>query len=231
MLKRVVKSIYYKLKYSSKKVYIGKKNNISLSTKFEGYNKILNNVNLDNVEIGYGTYIGNNNTFYNTRIGRYCSIGNNIKTIVATHPTNKFVSTHPAFYSIKKQAGFTYVSEDLFEEIKYIDKERKTSIIIGNDVWIGDNVIILGGVKIGDGAIIGANSFVNKDVEPYAVQVGIPAKKIKYRFNEDEIEYLLKFKWWNKEINWLKENALKFNNIKKFIGDNDGTNNDCSNSI
>ena len=231
MLKRIIKSNYYKLKLKPKKVYIGQKTNIALSTKFEGHNKILSNVILDKVNIGYGTYIGNNSIFYNTVIGRYCSIGSNIKTIVSTHPTNKFVSTHPAFFSTKKQAGFTYTTKNSFEEIKYINKESKTSIIIGNDVWIGDNVTILGGVKIGDGAIIGANSFVNKDVEPYVIQAGIPAKKIKYRFDKDEIEYLLRFKWWDKDTNWIKENAHKFNNIKEFIGDNNGTNNNSSNSI
>ena len=76
----------------------------------------------------------------------------------------------------------------------------KGDTVIGNDVWIGQNAVILPGVHIGDGAIVGANSVVGSDVEPYTVVVGNPAEPIRYRFDEELTSLLLKFKWWDKSI-------------------------------
>ena len=120
-------------------------------------------------------------------------------------------------FIIKNKSHFTYVSEQLFEEIKYIDKEKKISIIIGNDVWIGANVKIMADVKIGDGAIIAAGAVITRNVEPYGIYGGVPAKLIRYRFDREDIEYLLKLKWWDKDEIWIKTNAHLFNNIKSFI--------------
>lgn len=103
----------------------------------------------------------------------------------------------------------------------YSDDEKytefKRQIEIGNDVWIGDSVLILDGVKIGDGAVLAAGAVVTADVPPYAIVGGVPAKVIRYRFNEDEIEHLIKLKWWDKSEQWIKENAHLFSNVKKFI--------------
>lgn len=90
-------------------------------------------------------------------------------------------------------------------------------IEIGNDVWIGDRVTILDGIRIGDGAIIGSGAVVTKDIEPYTINVGVPAKSIRKRFIEDEIKFLLEFKWWNKDWEWIKINSDKFESIENFI--------------
>ena len=178
----------------------------------EGKNVINKKTNIYRSKIGLGTYIGENSNVVFTKIGRFCSIGNNFKIICFTHPTQKYVSTHPAFFSTKKQADFTFVNEDNFEErIKLENSDL--SVEIGNDVWIGENVTIMGGVKIGDGAIIGANALVTKDVEPYSINVGVPSKKIKYRFHKNDIEYLQELKWWNIKIENIEENAKYFNDI------------------
>lgn len=83
-------------------------------------------------------------------------------------------------------------------------------IEIGNDVWIGANVTILRGVHIGDGAVIGANTLVNKDIPPYAIVVGCPARVIKYRFEETVIQKLLNLKWWNWTDEKIQRNLALF---------------------
>lgn len=216
-IKRLIKRLYFAKRNKAKKIQLKSGVNIDFNTEFEGNNVINKNTTLYNSKIGYGTYIGENAVFSNTRIGKYCSIAPNVKTIIAMHPTCKFVSTHPAFFSIRKQAGFTYVEKQLFEEFKYIDKQSNLSVEIGNDVWIGENVIILGGVTIGDGAIIGAGSIVTHNIESYSINVGIPSRKIKYRFDRDEIDFLNNFKWWNKTTEWITENIEEFQDIKEFI--------------
>jgi len=94
--------------------------------------------------------------------------------------------------------------------------------IIGNDVWIGTNAIIMDDITIGDGAIIGAGTIVTKDVKPYSIVVGNPAKHLRFRFEEDEINFLLEFKWWDKDLTWIEENYTKFHDIKSFVKDNSG---------
>jgi acetyltransferase-like isoleucine patch superfamily enzyme len=200
-----------------KKVCLSRRSIISPKTLFEGFNKVGPRVNLVDSYIGKGTYLSSDVSLPYTKIGRFCSIGPGVKLISGQHPTENFVSTHPAFYSLLKQAGFTFVNEQIFEEYKYVDKENNYRVIIGNDVWIGANVLIKEGVRIKDGAIIGAGAIVTKDIEPYTINVGIPARSIKLRFDEEEIRFLLKFEWWNKDFLWLKENAKYFKSIKEFL--------------
>jgi acetyltransferase-like isoleucine patch superfamily enzyme len=93
------------------------------------------------------------------------------------------------------------------------------NIEIGNDVWIGEGAVIMAGVKISDGAIIGCSAVVTKDVEPYTIVGGVPAKLIRYRFKEQQIEQLLKIKWWEWSDEKVRENAhlLLSNDITKFL--------------
>ena len=86
----------------------------------------------------------------------------------------------------------------------YLDVE------IGNDVWIGKNVTIMAGVKIADGSVIGANALVTKDTKPYSINVGVPARCIKYRFDKETIDKLLVSNWWDKDFEWLKVNSDSF---------------------
>lgn len=195
-------------------IKLGHNVEVHFTSKFEGYNKILSDSYFKG-ELGYASYIGKNSIVVG-KIGRYCSIASNVTFLTQTHPVAKFVSTHPAFYSLKKQSGFTYAKKQLFnEEPKY--EGEKYSINIGNDVYIGYGVTIIGPVRIGDGAVIAANSTVTCDIEPYTIVGGIPAKKIKKRFKENEINFLLNFKWWNKSPQWLKEYADNFCSIEKLM--------------
>lgn len=217
VIKKIIKSIYFMILEKKRNIKIKSKYYVDFKSKFEGNNIIHKKTNISNSKIGYGTYIGEGSTFINTIVGKYCSIASNVKTIVATHPIGEIVSTHPAFFSTKGQAGFTYTNKDIFEEIKYINKEKKLSVEIGNDVWIGEDVTILGGVKIGDGAIIGTGAIVTHNVEPYSVNAGVPCRKIRDRFEKDEIDFLSKFKWWDKSEEWITKNVESFQDIKKFM--------------
>jgi len=191
---------------------------VSKSSIFEGTNSFYSNSELYSSYIGFGTYISENSFLQDIKIGKFCSIGPNLKCIYGNHPTSKFVSTHPAFFSTRKQVNLSYVSENKFQEFsKNVSNSNEYSINVGNDVWISANVTILDGVTIGDGAIIASNSLVNKNVAPYTIVGGVPAKPIKTRFEKDEIDFLLKFKWWNKSLNWIEENSNQFTDIKQFI--------------
>lgn len=136
--------------------------------------------------IGNHTYIARNSLIHLTNIGNFCSIGPNFVCGYGIHPLNG-ISTSPEFYSTMKQTGHTFSMIDKIQELK--------PIVIGNDVFIGMNVSVLDGVTIGDGAVVAAGAVVTADVPPYAIVGGVPAKIIKYRFDEKNnrrfIEYTM----------------------------------------
>ena len=161
-------------------------------------------------KIGDYTYISQNSHLSMTQIGKFCSIGPNLMSGWGIHPVSA-VSTSPMFYSTMKQNGFSLVTQNKIEEQK--------PIIIGNDVFIGMNVIILDGLTIGDGAIIGAGSVVVKDVAPYEIVAGNPAKVIKKRFSDDIIDRLLVSKWWDKDLEGLKLIEKYFFEVETFLNE------------
>ena len=184
--------------------------------RFEGQNKIGAHTKFYDSSLGFASYMGDNNLFQNASFGRYCSVGSNIRLILSNHPIENVISTHPAFYS-NRYNTFTYIDTPLFEEILYTDHGK--SLEVGNDVWIGDNVLIKGGVTIGNGAVIGMGAVVIKDVPPYAVVGGVPAKIIRYRFSEEDIDKLAALEWWNKPQHWIKQNAKYFNDATVFLNE------------
>lgn len=203
--------VFYK---NRKKCTFNNSCNIGFYSIFEGSNVIgLNSI--FSGKIGYGSYIGENSVITGN-IGKYSSIAGEVVIINGVHPTNNFVSTHPVFYSTIKQNGKSYVDSNLFEEFSYADKINKIPVVIGNDVWIGYRVTIIAGVTIGDGSIVLAGSIVTKDVLPYSIVGGIPAKHIKYRFSDSIVDFLKAFEWWKKDESWIKENVALFSNIENF---------------
>ena len=145
-------------------------------------------------------------------IGKFCQIGAGVEFVMngANHQMNT-VSTYPF-----------YIMEGFNQKIPLKeDMPLKGDTIVGNDVWIGQNVTILPGVHIGDSAIIGANSVVGRDVEPYTVVVGNPARPIRKRFDDELIKMLLKFKWWDKSVEEINEliPILTCSDLKKVKGE------------
>lgn len=147
------------------------------------------------ITIGDYTTLGVHNFFAgDIEIGKFCQIGG----YVAIHSTN-----HPLNYPT------TYINQSLFNgELKKLKTSNKVKI--GNDVWIGHNAIILGGVEVGDGAIIGAGSVVTKDVSSYSIVAGNPAREIKKRFTDSIINELLELEWWNWSISEITKNKQFF---------------------
>lgn len=152
-----------------------------------------NNVAINNCElhgtiyIGFGSYINSGAIRGTTEIGRYCSIGRDVKVGLGSHNLSSLSTS-----SFLEHLGNKEDAPDVC-----IQKSPERHLIIGNDVWIGDNTLIKKGIKIGNGAIIGAGSIVTKDVPNFAVIVGAPAKIIKYRFSNEIIDKLENLQWWN----------------------------------
>lgn len=144
-------------------------------------------------------------------IGKFCSIAYNVRIGLGGHPTN-WVSTHPFAY--EKKYGFAKKSKS------WTDDNQNT--IIGNDVWIGANSTILAGVKIGDGAIIGAHSLVKEDVQPYSIVVGTPAKHIRYRHDKETVDKLLGTEWWNLPKDQIVKRLDSMDNLELFLDSFEG---------
>src|ERR1700744_1427959 len=151
-MKAWLKRIYYTLFNYKKKIKIGPNATLNVKNYFEGYNTIGKNCEVTTCQIGLGTYISDDSVVRKAIIGKFCSIGSHVQISLGLHPTDTFVSTHPAFFSVLKPAGFTFTTGDFFKQHIFIDAEETHTVEMGNDVWIGNNVIIMDGLKIGDGA-------------------------------------------------------------------------------
>jgi acetyltransferase-like isoleucine patch superfamily enzyme len=159
----------------------------------------------------YGTpvvHFHNNNA--KLVVGKFCSIASNLNIYLGGNHRTDWITTYP----------FGHIHTDTFNNFNGKGHpSTKGDVIVGNDVWFGSNVTIMSGVTIGDGAVIANNSHVIKNVEPYSLVGGNPAKIIKYRFSPEQIKQLLEIKWWD----WSEEKINQFtpflcnNNINEFI--------------
>lgn len=163
--------------------------------------KIYRNAQIFNSVIGDYSYVGVGTEVIFAEIGKFCSIGNNCICGMGVHTLNN-LSTSPIFTERNNALGLTWVNASQVYPYK--------KLIIGNDVWIGERVMIMGGLTIGNGAVIGAGAIVTKDVPPYSVVAGVPAKVLKYRFPQEIIDKLQSSQWWNLEKEVIQKNITLF---------------------
>jgi len=193
-------------KNRKKKLTIGRFSKLT-NVEIGNYVFIGESTSLKNTSIGNHSYVSSNSRVINADIGKFCSIASFVTIGLGKHPTN-YISTHPALYSNNK--GFlTFSKDEIYKEYEPIKIE--------NDVWIGSNCLIMDGVKIHNGAIVASGAVVTKDVLPYEIVGGVPAKHIRYRFDENIVNKLQEFRWWDKEIEWFEQNYRFFINPPQFI--------------
>ena len=180
---------------------------VSLFTKIDNQSevcrkaKVYGKTQVTNSTIGDYSYVGQNSRVVHADVGKFCSISGAVRLGMGTHTLDK-LSTSPIFTERHNSTKHQWTDVQTDNPFK--------RVTVGNDVWIGTGVMVMGGVTIGDGAVIGAGAIVTKDVPPYAVVAGVPAKIIRYRFTEEQIQALEEVEWWNKTDEELKNNLSLF---------------------
>lgn len=163
---------------------------------------------LNDVSMGRYSYVSRNVSLTRVEIGNFCSIGPGVLNHLGNHPSRTFVSTSPVFYMPEAPIP-SFTEKEMFSS--YGEK-----VTIGHDVWVGAETLLMDGVNIGNGAIIAARSVVTHDVPPYSIVGGVPARHIRYRFDDKTIQRLEFFQWWNKDLEWIKSNIEMFQDIERF---------------
>ena len=157
------------------------------------------NCAIDRGIVGFGSYLNQNTIVKNAEIGKFCCISWN----VTIYGESKHNYRTPSMYT---SYHWNRIFHSEIDKKSSQEPQSLSKTIIGNDVWIGNGAILINGIHVGDGAVIGAGAVVTKDVEPYTVVVGVPARSIKKRFDKDTIRRLLCIKWWDWPKDMIGEN-------------------------
>lgn len=209
-----IRQLRYKWKFRGRGIRIHRTAYVRHGSELEGLNYIGENTVFRGT-LGRGSYIGAR-CILQARIGRYASIAPGVTSHPGIHTYKApFATTSPMFFNRDHNLGRTYADHDVINNFRFADENRYLDVAIGNDCWIGQNVFFAGGKHIGDGAVVLAGAVVVKDVEPYAIVGGVPARIVGYRYDPETIAFLKEIKWWNFPEEWLKSNWMLLNDIEK----------------
>jgi phosphonate metabolism protein (transferase hexapeptide repeat family) len=173
-------------------------------TSIGAYSEILEST------IGDYTYAMEDVTINYADIGKFTSIASHCCINPVQHPMQRATQHHMTYR--RKAYGLAPTDDE-----QIFDWRRQSRVQIGHDVWLGHGAIIMKNVTIGHGAVVGSGAVVTKDVEPYQIVVGVPAKPVKFRFSSDQIERLMRMSWWDRSDEWIRERYLQMNHLEEFL--------------
>lgn len=174
---------------------------VSSDCRFGLHVRIYANTRLAATEVGDYSYIGGCTRVQNASIGKFCSIGPDVRIGLGVHPVDH-VSTYPGFYSTNASGSTPFTTMTRITEHAPVE--------IGHDVWIGAGAMIMDGIRVGHGAVVAAGAIVTRDVPPFAIVAGVPARHLRDRFDREMQAFLLESAWWDRDSDFLRFHAALF---------------------
>lgn len=156
------------------------------------------------------SYLAGDAQLIYTEVGKFCSIASHVRINPGNHPMDRVIQHHCTYRRV--EYGF-----DTTDDLELFQWRRAHKCVIGHDVWIGHGAVIMPGINIGTGAVIGSSAVVTKDIAPYAIAVGVPARPIKQRFPDDIIQALLQIAWWDWDRATLEDCFVDLRDVNAFV--------------
>lgn len=205
-MKTVLRRVWYRFRYPGITARPGA--TIGGDVQYGSHVVLCHHAAIHGVAIGSNAYVGSHTHVQYATIGSFVSIGPDVRIGLGRHPVD-MVSTYPSFYASRASTVVHLVNNPKVQEY--------ARVTIGSDVWIGARAMIVDGVHVGHGAVVAAGAVVTKDVEPYAIAGGVPARVLRYRFPPDVISSLLEIEWWSWPYHRIQERAADFADVPRFI--------------
>lgn len=212
MIGMLIRSLVYSWRYRGRRVTVKRTAHVSHTAELEGLNRVGHHTTFRG-RLGLGSYIGKHCELA-ADIGRYSSIAHHVSSNPGIHTYKApYATTSPLFFNRDHLNGPSFATHDVIDNLRYADRGRRLDVAIGNDCWICSNVFFAGGVRVADGGVVLAGAVVTRDVKPYEIVGGVPARTVGYRYDPDTIAFLQQLRWWDMPETWLRENWQLLNDL------------------